>query len=387
MHTLSREVNDIYAGLLIEELRQYRKEHPDIQLVTGLRDTLPGVPATKVETVYEGYRAYQRTPWGLTAPASVSYYTHGELARKNPLRIAKSEPDSLPYPGYADPELGTAVVDPTTGITRVYTGLFTMVDTPNGLEARDELEDVAHALETGTPAWTGIVRLPNGRLDAWKLLREIRSQAAQECPGLWVASLYIDNNRANPWGTDVAHIANDEVSVGLVGFAYNADHELIYLHIVGHKTATRSIWGSLSTAHKRTLSITSPHGKHTVTSTHNYETYTTPLDDGGRTGLIRMLMVDRRALQPETAHGAYLIVPQGLEGAPFYRAFAARLTATLPVPILPEWGETLYTAGQANGLLIPCVCGGDVGEALALQSDAAWLELLEGYLQADYLTV
>ena len=156
---------------------------------------------------------------------------------------------------------------------------------------------------------------------------------------------------------------------------------MVYLSFVGHKTATRSIWGSLNTMHQRKLTLDAPGLHTTVVSSHNYATYTASVD--ADTGLLRMQIVDRRALAADVEDRAYLVIPRGLDAAASDSAFAVRLGAVLPIGVPAQWGSQLREVGDDLGLVRPCLCGGDVGVAYALTADAQWLDLVAGLLRDD----
>jgi len=98
---------------------------------------------------------------------------------------------------------------------------------------------------------------------------------------------------------------------------------------------------------------------------------------------MRMQIVDRRAFAPDVEDRAYLVTPAGLDAAAVNAAFAARLTAVLPVGIPALWGAKLRTVGDDLGLVRSCLSGGDVGTAYTLTADAQWLELITGLLHDD----
>lgn len=374
--TVTLDYSDSDGRQVIAELRTLQQQESR-RLVGSPDRPLPGFPVLPEETptVYQNYRVYYRTPWGLARTASLRYYKYPTLSRLSPLEILEPEEESRPYPEIQIPELGTALVDPITGLVRVYVGEATTSEAIDAL-SRDE------------PVWTGMITIP----EEWRgatVLHAVRTALARAGIPLWATTLLLPR-RESPWdgGRDVGYVSNDEARVALVGFALDHEtREVIYLHMVGHKTALRSIWGSLNTVHARTVTVGTPTRYHYAGSSHNYTTYTDVVDTAGRTGLIRMLIVDKRAYEAEVVDKAYLVLPQGIAGERLERAFASRLTAVLPVPVAPAWGRTLRQAGDERGLVTPCLCGGDVGAAYVLTADETWLELLHEQLVAGELTV
>ncbi len=362
---------DPAAALVLQELRAYLAQQPAAPLLCTAAQPVPGFPviSDRAEHVYRNYRHYVHTPWGLATYAEVRYAAFPNLSYLGLHTLTEPLPDA-PLPSPTLPTLAAAVVNPLTGLVAVYT-----------------TTDTAGDFTDAQPLWEGKITLP----ERWRdldILRDIRLALAQAGVPLYPGTLYAERV-AYPWLTaeglpaSAAFIANGEVRLPVIGYAVDPESDaLVYLNLVGHKTAARSIWGSLSTMHQRKLTLESPaHRALTVQSAHHYATYTTCLD--ADIGLWRMQLVDRRALLPDVTDRAYLVAPAGLDAAAVDTAFAARLTAVLPVGIPAQWGAALRQAGDDLGLVRACLSGGDVGLACALTAEAQWLDLLAELLHSD----
>ncbi len=358
------------ATPLLSELRTYVAEHPTSVLLCTEREPLPGLPVIPddAEYVYRNYRQFLQTPWGLAMAADVGYFRFPALSYAGLHSLVEPRP-GVPLPKVALPDPGVALVHPLTGMASVYAG--------DGLEV-----DFDHAL----PRWEGKLTVPE-QWNAVDLLRAVRLALAQAAIPLYPANLFMPRVDF-PWLTpeglpaQTATIANGEVQVPLIGYAVDPEsNEVIYLSLVAHKTAARSIWGSLSTAHQRRLLLDAPRHRITVVSSHRYATYTDVLD--ADTGLLRMQIVDRRAASADAEERAYLVTPSGLDASALHTAFATRLNAVLPVGIPAHWGKRLHEVGDERGLVHRCVSGGDVGVAYALSADEAWLDVLTQLLRDD----
>ncbi len=352
---------------LLSELRAYSAQHPDTVLLGTESYPLPGLPliANRAERVTHNYRTYVQTPWGLATLADIRYYDYPTLSYFGLYTLSKPAPDATPPPR-AVPEPATAVVNPITGLAAVYAGDTLVPD--------------------ASPVWEGKLTLPDRWLDP-QVLKLVRVALARAGIPLYPATLCA-HRVAYPWltpeglPTATPTIANGEVCLPLIGYAVDADtHEVVYLNLVGHKTAARSIWGSLNTMHQRKLTLTAPGVRDPVVSSHTYTTHTTIVDPD--TGLLRMQIVDRRACSAEVTDRAYLVTPTGLDEAARDAAFAARLTAVLPVGVPATWGAQLRQAGDDLGLVQMCLSGGDVGTAYTLTADEQWLEVIQGLLHND----
>ena len=355
---------------LLTELGSYIAQHPDVTLLCPVARPLPGLPMIpeNAEHLYRNYRHYLQTPWGLATYTDIRYHQYPQLSYAGLYSLVEPKPDVV-CPRPTVPERAVAVVQPLNGLTAVYAG--------------DSL--TAEMLAT-TPVWEGKLTLPDhwNELDVLALVRRELAQAGAP----WYPGALYAERVAYPWLTpeglpaQTAYIANGEVRLPVSGYVIEPDsQEVVYLSLVGHKTAARSIWGSLNTMHQRKLTLDAPGLHTTVISSHNYATYTASVD--ADTGLLRMQIVDRRALAADVEDRAYLVVPRGLDAAATDSAFAVRLGAVLPIGVPAQWGSQLREVGDDLGLVRPCLCGGDVGTAYALTADEQWLDLVAGLLRDD----
>ena len=367
---------DRYAEDLLQELHRFIQGQGN-HLAFPEDSSIPGFPVipADAEVVYRDlYRCYQ-TRWGLLRDlrVEVRYYEYPNLYGK-PYRLLEAGEEPLPE-GRA-PELGTAVVDAITGDTVVYAGRLT--------------DDGA-----ARPAWEKRLRfsLDQAYHRHKAYLDTVRKALARDGLPIYPDTLFYRRPRDYPWtneeGVPVApaHISNDEVRLPVVGFAYDLDtSELVYLHIVGHKTALRSIWGSLNTAHTRYLHLETPAVRRTCTSSHRYTTYSR--QDAHFDSLHFMQIVDRRALESNLEEGtAYLLVPKGAEPDDIFALFAQRLNAVLPIGISPAWGSRLHREGETLGLTDLCLSGGDVEKVYKVQADEEWLTVIDDLAKAGELVI
>ena len=355
---------------LLSELRAYSARHPETVLLGTESHPLPGLPliTSRAERVTHNYRTYVQTPWGLATFADIRYYDYPNLSCIGLYTLSKPAPDAT-LPAITLPEPATAVVHPITGLAAVYAG-----------SSEADFDPAA------APVWEGKLPLPNRWLDP-QVLKLVRLALARAGLPLYPATLFA-HRVAYPWLTpeglpaSTPTIANGEVCLPLIGYAVDPDtHEVVYLNLVGHKTAARSIWGSLNTMHHRKLALSAPDVHNAVVSSHTYTTHTAIVD--ADTGLLRMQIVDRRACSAEVDDRAYLVTPTGLDDAARDAAFAARLSAVLPVGVPATWGAQLRQAGDDLGLVQTCLSGGDVGLAYTLTADEQWLDVIQGLLHSD----
>jgi hypothetical protein len=335
---------------------------------------IPGLPCIPedemVETVWdpEQHLLLAHTPWGMARVHNASIDGNWDLYEYMPM-YQVIIPNDTPLPKAQLPVAGYAVMDGVTGMTTVFA---------DG--------------DDGKPVEVFHTRL---NLDGGSILDKVkRLQAALARAGVPVlpTRLYRDDSLPYPWKgktLEAMRASNREVMVPLVGFALDRQTEqVIYLHVVGAKTAIRSIWATLCNGSQRKpLILQALHQTFSgYGSPAGYVTISTPVC--AETGDYRLVMIDRRAVEREVTDVAYLVLektPAGLEEAEAFRAFAARLDAVLPVPVLPAWGKTLGREGSQARLVRKCAVGGDAADAYAIQADERWLELISGLVQSGEL--
>ena len=339
---------------------------------------LPMIPKDAEERVF-GYKMYLETPWGWARRADTPYYDYRYLSHyplyqivSNP-RLPNEGKSYAALPAAVIPEPGYATLDATTGAVSVYTGKFD--------------ENTSTDIETLIPVWDSRISVNAVYGQSGNILNKIKRGLQQQGLAVFPTALLVKVSPSQyPWHkhglpAQPAHIANDEVSVAMTGFAVNHDDQLAYVSLVGHKTACRSIWGSLNTSHRRRLVMEIPgHSLLRVTSTHNYASFSQSLESNG---LYHLTIVNKNAFASPAVDESYCITPWVDDDAAD-RAFATRLDALLPIGIEPEWGQRLRQVGLQQGIVECCATGGDVQHAYRLKTDG-WLDLVNTLLQAGQL--
>ncbi len=358
----------------LAELQRYMATEAAGQLLFCQYEAIPGlIPLGNAEQVYRNYRTLYQTPWGLADKVNLmaGYYRLGYIGL---YRLLEPSPAAPPAPIQTAPALATAVVNPLTGFTVVYAG-----------------QQTPETLAAAAPAWEGKIQVD--KVAPRNLLEEVKTALCAAYVPYYPALLYTEDVTTYPWlrpdglPAAPATVANHELSVPLTGYVVDTTetpNRVIYLSVVGHKTATRSLWASLSTNARRVLTVETgnrQHGTLRVESTHNYATFTTVLD--ADTGLQRLQIVDKRVFSPDCMDtGAYLVLPAGMDTT---LALAARLNAVLPIPVPADW-DLCQPAADLQ-LLQRCACGGDVALAWVLKADPQWLTLIDAGLKAGTLTI
>ncbi|HEY76679.1 MAG TPA: hypothetical protein G4O00_10960 [Thermoflexia bacterium] len=331
---------------------------------------LPIMPGRWPEWTEHNGEYLARTPWGLAETVYGSEIGGDDVYAVTPVWRIVVPDGQRPYPGAVVPVPSVAVLDMTTGMVSVYA---------------DGSDEPIHHLRLGPDTLEGA--------DGWDLAKVIRRRLCRDRIPVYPTAIYTASRFSYPYPlvrgghlTKAAYVANKEIGVPLVGYAVATyTEEVVYLHIIGHKTAVRSIWATLNGRAGNAVQISAPGISHRAYSSQNYVTYSDPVD--ADLGLVRLVIVDRRAVDREVVGSeAYLVAPD-TTNLDLNQAFATRLDAVLPIPILPEWGSALRKEGERHGLVKACRHGGDVGTALAVVPDVErWQILVEGLVRSGELT-
>ena len=367
-------------GPMLQELTEVVSKAPEPRYLCSADQVIPGLPMIPANANQEffNYRRYLETPWGWAKKSVFPYYEYHFLSYFGGLYQLVSDPVLPQEKSYAAlpaatiPELGYAALDVITGAVTVYTG------------NHDNGADIA----TLTPVWDGQIPTHSLRChsEQREVMRDIRQGLQRQNIAVYPTDLLVKVSPSQyPWykgglPSPTARIANHEVSVAIVGYALNDDKQLVYVSLIGHKTACRSIWGSLSTSHRRVLTLDVPGRDFRVTSAHNYACFSQPLGDNGQ---YRLTIVHKNAFAAPAVDESYCITPW-IDDDATDCAFATRLDALLPIGIKLEWGKCLRQAGLQQGLVECCFAGGDVLHAYRLKEDG-WLDLVNDLLQAGEL--
>ncbi len=345
---------DKYAETVLDEIQSVLENHP--KLICDLRDPLPGLLTTSDPNSRWSEKLWQsvyETPWGDAEKIAGKDLGTYKLHRFRFYQLLDPDAD---LPDARVPQGGYATFDVATGFVAVY--------------AQDDTAPVYHTS----------IRVVDG-MRSRNLLREIRTELARAGVPVYPHTLYGVSELSYPWDEDsgtfrVPRARNDEVSVPMVGYALDPEtQDVVYLHIAGHKTALRSIWGTLSNG-----------GWHSIycdgVRAYNggdYQTFSSPI--GHNTDTYRMIIVSASAVEPQVEEVAHMLINEAEIDTG--ESFAARLNALLPIPVLPQWGETLLHYGEKDELLAFCPCDGDVKAYRITQE--GWVELIEQLIQGGEL--
>jgi hypothetical protein len=215
----------------------------------------------------------------------------------------------------------------------------------------------------------------------YNLLQQVNVALAQNCQPFLVWRLeWITGEIDRLWPDGVPQIRNEHGSAYVTGYALDEAGNLIYLGMVGHKTVLESIRATVQTRQRKKLFLQGrplyPLATHYCQSWQHLPDYgayhTTLIADPALPGkwqpgedMVYLLLFESElpgGSTPEIQHTHML---------------TSRLSETLSIPILSEWEEQLWEAGQIENLILGLVTGGDCQVGYIVQLDeTGWKEVV-----------
>jgi hypothetical protein len=236
---------------------------------------------------------------------------------------------------------------------------------------------------TGVQPWKGL----------YELLRELNEELARANSGIVVWKIIPkESNKGNAsdrlFSEAVPRLRNGQALAHVTGFAYDNDHTLAYVGLVGYKTSLESLRVTLMSA-KPLLMNQDGVGDVSLIPTDKYEQAWQAMPEYTSH---HAAFVSRMALpnkwEPDDL-GAYILVYRETPepGAELIRQFFERLKEALEIPILDEWADVLWKHALSRKYLQNLKTGGDciLGAKIDLQAD--WQELFSELLAQNAVSL
>jgi hypothetical protein len=236
---------------------------------------------------------------------------------------------------------------------------------------------------TGVQPWKGL----------YELLREINEELAQANSGIVVWKI-IPKESSKGKASDrlfseaVPRLRNGQALAHATGFAYDDDHTLAYVGLVGYKTSLESLRVTLMSG-KPLLMNQDGVGDVSLIPTDKYEQAWQAMPEYTSH---HAAFVSRMALPNKwepTDLAAYILVYRETPepGAELIRQFLERLKEALEIPILDEWAAILWKHAINRKYLQDLKTGGDciLGAKIDLQAD--WQELFSELLAQNAVSL
>jgi len=239
---------------------------------------------------------------------------------------------------------------------------------------------------TGVQPWKGL----------YDVLREVNEELERVNAGIVVWKIIPEENNKARQGERlfpeaVPKLRNGQALAHITGYAYDADHNLVYIGLVGYKTSLESLRVTLMCG--KPLQMTQDGvGDVTLIPADKYEQawQAMPEYTSHHVGFVSRLALPGK-WEPEDL-SAYILVFQGTPepGQELIRLFIERIKEVLEVPILDEWGATLWKQARNRNLVQDLVTGGDciLGARIDLRSGQTdWQELLADLLAQEEISL
>jgi hypothetical protein len=183
------------------------------------------------------------------------------------------------------------------------------------------------------------------------------------------------------WPEGVPQIRNEHGSAYVTGYAHDEAGNLIYLGMVGHKTVLESIRATIQARQRKKLWL---QGRPVYPLPTHYSQTWQHLPDYGA---YHATLIADPALPGKWQPGeevVYLLVFDGEEGEQAMKMLTARLSETLPIPVLDDWNRQLWEVARNKELVVQMETCGDCLEGYVVHlGENAWQEVVIGLMRAN----
>ena len=243
--------------------------------------------------------------------------------------------------------------------------------------------DETHITLTGVQPWKGL----------YEVLRELNEELARVNAGIVVWKIIPKENGAEEPGDRlfpeaVPKLRNGQAMAHVTGYAYDNDHALAYIGLVGYKTSLESLKVTLMSG--KTLQMNQEGvGDVSLLPTDKYEQawQAMPEYTSHHAAFVSRLALPGKWEPDDLA--AYVLVYRGTTNAneELIRLFIERLKEVLEIPILDEWAAVLWKQANDRNFVENLTTGGDCSLGARIDLQAGWQELLTDLLLQEELSL
>ncbi len=234
---------------------------------------------------------------------------------------------------------------------------------------------------TGAHPWKGL----------YEILREMNEELLRTDAGIVVWKITKKENQSvalqeRLFPGAVPKLRNGQAMGYVSGFAYDSDHNLVYVGLTGYKTSLESLRVTLM-GNKPISMSQEDAGDVSLLPVEKYKQAWQPMPDytSHHAAFIARNALPRK-WEPEDLY-AYLLVFKGAHNPDhdLKRLFIDRLKDALEIPILDEWGAELWKQARNQRYVYDLTTDGDciLGAQIDLQAD--WIGLITDLLQQETL--
>lgn len=236
---------------------------------------------------------------------------------------------------------------------------------------------------TGVQPWKGL----------YEVLRELNEELARVNAGIVVWKITPKETgkakgKIRMFSEAVPRLRNGQAMAHVTGFAYDADHTLAYIGLVGYKTSLESLRVTLMCG--KPLQMTQDGvADISLIPTDKYEQAWQAMPEYTSH---HVTFVSRMALpgkwEPEDQAAYVLIYRETPDaGAELVRLFVERLKEALEIPILDEWAASLWKHARNRKYVQDLVTGGDCISGAKIDLQADWQDLLQNLLTQETISL
>jgi hypothetical protein len=227
----------------------------------------------------------------------------------------------------------------------------------------------------------------------YEVLRELNEELARINAGIVIWKIIPEeNDKAKPgdrlYPEAVPKLRNGQALAHVTGYAYDSDHNLAYIGLVGYKTSLESLRVTLMLG-KPLQMAQDGLGDVSLIPADNYEQawQAMPEYTSHHVGFVSRLAVPGK-WEPEDL-SIYLLVFRGTPDAEdeMIRLFTERIKEALEVPILDEWAGTLWRQARNRKVVQDLVTSGDCILGAKIDLQANWQELLTELLAQEDISL
>ncbi|MCL4559798.1 MAG: hypothetical protein M1281_04175 [Chloroflexi bacterium] len=236
---------------------------------------------------------------------------------------------------------------------------------------------------TGVQTWKGL----------YEVLRELNEELARVNAGIVIWKITSkEDGQTRPenrlFADAVPRLRNGQALAHITGYAYDSDHNLVYVGLVGYKTSLESLKVTLM-AGKSLQLVQDGVGDVLLNPIDKYEQAWQPMPEytSHHAGFVSRLALPGKWEPDDQAD--YVLVYRGTPDAEneLIRLLVERLKEALEIPILDEWAAALWKQASNRSFVQNLTTGGDciLGARIDLQAD--WQELLTDLLKQEEISL
>jgi hypothetical protein len=236
---------------------------------------------------------------------------------------------------------------------------------------------------TGVQPWKGL----------YEVLREVNEELVRINAGIVVWKITPkENGKAQSndllFPEAVPKLRNGQALAHVTGCAYDSDHTLAYIGLVGYKTSLESLRVTLMSG-KPLQMIQDGVGDVTLIPTDKYEQawQAMPEYTSHHSAFVSRVALPGKWEPDDLA--AFILVYRGTvdAGTELIRLFIERLKEALEFPILDEWASILWKHARNRKYVQEMTTGGDCIQGARIDLQADWQELLTELLSQEAISL